>query len=174
MKSKKSMSGAISAVLLIAITISIVAVVWGVVNNLVLDKTRHGEACSDIFGKIEINGRYTCYNNSGSTTNLRFSINRKDIDLDSILVSIESQGKFKTVKIADSPTEIDNMQMFNGDSDIKLPEKNGGETYIFDYDTAGFSDVPDAISVAPIINGETCSEIAQMQDIENCNIFVFS
>lgn len=173
MKNKKAMSGVISAILLIAITMSLVAIVWGVVNNLILDKTRHGEACNDIMGKIEINGRYTCYNDSG-TTNLRFSLNRKEIDLDKILVSIESQGKFKTIELKDPPGPIAHMQMFNGSSNIKLPDKNGGETYVFDYGGAGFSTVPDAISVAPVINGETCGEVESMQSIESCGLFVFS
>ena len=173
METKKAMSGVVSSVLMIAITISLVAVVWGVVNNLVLDKADQGAACSDIFGKIEINGRFTCYN---STSNqLVFSIIRKDTELDSLKISIESKGNFKTLDIKEGET-INGLEMYAGSNPeiIKLPEKHGGYSYKYDLSEAGITESPDSISVAPVIKGQQCSEIDNTQGIESCSLFVFN
>lgn len=168
MNNKKAISSVVSGVLMIAITVSLVAVVWGVVNNLVFEKTEEGMACSDIHGELEIGGGYTCYNSSENTVS--FQINRGDIELDEIIVRVQGKGTSKTLNI-ENGTSISDLEMYSGSSTIELPPKNGGSTYIYDLGAAGL-EKPNAISIAPIINDNTCSEIDSVQGIESCSLFI--
>jgi len=161
---KKGISSIVATVMLIALTVVLVGVVWTIINNLI-EKETESSVCFAIFEKVSLNSEYTCYIDNG----FRFSINIGDIDVDEVLVGISAEGDSSTFKISKIPSKIDNLVMYpSGSSSISLPSKNAGLTYVFDMAGAGFSEDPDSISIAPIINGMQCSVSDSMNEIGRC------
>ena len=166
-KNKKGVAPVVATVLLIALVMVIVVAVWAVVNNLVKGKLEESGACFGIFEKVSLNSRYTCYDSS--LKEFWFSINIGDIDVDEVLVGISSEGSSVSFKISKTPSEIDNLVMYSTrESDIILPSKNAGLTYILNITSAGFSEAPDSISIAPVISSTQCSISDSMYQIDRC------
>jgi len=166
-ENKKGVAPIVATVLLIALVMVIVGSVWLIINNLVKDKIEESEACSGLFEKVSLNSRYTCYNSDSEE--FWFSINIGDIDVDEVLVGISIEETSVSFKINKTPSNIDNLVMYStGSQDIILPSKDGGLTYIFNMDDAGFSEAPNSISIAPIINDIQCDVSASMHGIDRC------
>jgi len=167
MKNKKGIAPVVATVILIALVMVIVAAVWVVVNNLVKGGLEESEACFGIFEKVSLNSRYTCYNSSSNE--FWFSISIDDIDVDEVLVGISAEGTSVSFRISKTPSEIDNLVMYSTrSSSIILPSKNAGLTYILNMTGAGFSETPNSISIAPIINDIQCGVSDSMYGIDRC------
>src|SRR3989344_7007422 len=95
-RGKKGLSEIVSVVLILALTVTLVGIVWAVVNNLVEDNLSKS-SCFETFGKISINNDFTCYNSSSNE--LQFSISIEDISLDAVLVAISAEGFSESFKI---------------------------------------------------------------------------
>src|SRR3989338_6758243 len=149
MKYKKGLSTIIVTVLLVGLSLAIVGIVWGVVNGMVKKQLGSTESCFNIYGKVSINGLYTCYNRTDSKTH--FSINIGDINVDKVIVAILSTGNTKTFTITNDAQTIENLANYGstgfGIDSIILPGKNSGQTYI----AQGFPDVPGVIKISPVI-----------------------
>ena len=165
-KNNKGLSGVITAVILIALAFSLVTIVWVVVNNLVQEELDDVESCFGVFDEVTINGRYTCYNSISNE--LQFSINVKDINIEEILIAISGAGTTKSFTITSEEKTIANLANYQstgfGTDQIKLPGKNAGLTYV----TNAFSNAPDLIEIAPIINGKQCGVSDSLSEIDNC------
>jgi len=167
MENKKGVAPIVATVLLIALVMVIVVAVWAVVNNLVKGKLEESGACFGIFEKVSLNPTYTCYNSG--LDEFQFSISIGDIDVDEVLVGISAEGSSISFRISKTSSEIDNLVMYPArTSDIILPSKNAGLTYILNMTGAGFSEAPDSISIAPIISGTQCSISDSMHQIDRC------
>lgn len=165
MKNKKALAPIVATVILIALVLAVVAIIWGIVNNIVKGGLEESEACFGVFDKVSLNSEYTCYIND----DFRFSISIGDIDVDEILVGISAEGNSATFRISKTPSEIDNLVMYpSGSTDIQLPGKDAGYTYVFNMTGAGFSENPDSISIAPVVSGTQCSVSDSMNQIERC------
>ena len=162
---KKGISAIIATVILIALTMAVVAIVWGVVTNLVSEQLEESGSCFNIFGKIELNSAYTCYNTSNNE--FLFSVNIGDLDVDKIVVSVSGQGTTKSYTITNEEQAIAGLTRYpGGESNITLPEKNAGLTYISDE----FAERPDSIRVSPIIGETQCEVSDSIQPIESCSL----
>lgn len=172
MKNKRAMSGLVVTMVMIAMSILAVALVWGVVNNLIEEKTETSTACFGILNKVNIEGRYTCFDDySDPTKNVtRFQISIGDISIDEMLVSITGAGGSKTFTITNTPQEITDLTYLSGESPVKLPEKNGGITY--EYVWGSNDPFPDLIKIAPVINGKQCEISDTLAGIDNCSILI--
>lgn len=177
---KKAISGIITAVVMIALVMAVSSIVWVVVNNLVKDKLDEAGSCFNIFEKVTINSRYTCYNitqsNSGDPNELRFPINIADIELTGILVSISNkEGNSKSFKLSKTGLTEDYVRLYsdNGytNQDILLPGKNSGTTFVIDLDSTGIG-IPSSIQIAPIVNERQCEVSDSLQFIDNCMALV--
>lgn len=164
--SKTGLSGVITVVILIALVFALVSIVWVVVNNLIKDELEDVESCFGVFGEVTINSRYTCYDSSSS--DFQFSINIGDLDAEEILISISGEGTVKSFTITSEDQQIANLANYKsigfGTDQIKLPGKNAGLTYVTD----AFSDSPNSIEIAPIINGKQCDVSDSLSEIDNC------
>jgi len=166
-KNKKGVAPIVATVILVALVIVIVASVWVIVNNLIKSRLEEGEACFGIFEKVNLNSRYTCYNSGPNE--FWFSINIGDIDVDEVLVGISAEGTSVSFKISKTPSAIDNLVMYStGLSNITLPSKNAGLTYVLNTTGAGFSEVVNSISIAPIIMDIQCGVSDSMYEIDRC------
>ena len=151
---------------MIAFVIATVVIVWTVVSNLVESGLEDAESCMGSYGKVSINSLYTCYNSTSG--NLQFSIKIKDIELDSILVSISSAGSTKSYTITNEAKTFAHLAnygsgVFNNDS-VKMPDKNSGLTYLENT----FTETPDLIEIAPIINRKQCEMSDSLSGIDDC------
>jgi len=165
MFNKKGLSGVITMVLLIGLTVVAVAIVGVVVRNMINNQVESSESCFGNFNKVTINSLYTCYNNTDSTNKLLFSIKIGDIDVDEVLVAISSAGATSSLRIKNESSTITDVTNYpGGSSSIQLPNKNGGLTYIH----SGFSSKPDKIEIAPIINGKQCGTSDSLSSIDIC------
>lgn len=172
---KKAISGIITAVVMIALVMAVSSIVWVVVNNLVKDKLDEAGSCFNIFDKVTINSRYTCYDTEGGKTELRFPINIADIELTGILVSISnSEGNSKSFKLSKDTTISETyLKLYGGNlgEPIPFPEKNSGTTFVVDTVVAGISS-PSSIQIAPIVNERQCEVSDSLRFIDNCQALV--
>jgi len=159
---KKGLSGVVATVILIALVMASVAIVWGVVTNLVSTQLEEAGSCFDVFGKISLNNRYTCYDTTTNTTVIGLSIS--DIDVGSIVVLISGAGSTKSYEITNDAQTIEGLVNYGGGTDIKLPGKNGGSSY----NSSDFNSKPDSIQIAPIIAGKQCEVADSISSIESC------
>ncbi len=159
---KKGLSGVVTVVILVALVMAATSIVWIVVKNLV-DSQLQKTSCLEVFEKVTINSLYTCYNRTSNE--FQFSISIGDIDIDGVLVAISGGGETKSFKITNEPTDILNLKPYGEASgNVVLPKKNAGLTYIYD----GFSEKPDLIKIAPIINKNQCEVSDLLSEIDIC------
>ena len=162
---KRGLSGIITAILMIALVMAAIVVVWTVVNNLVKGELENAESCVGSYGKVSINSLYTCYDTDAGT--LQFSMIVRDVEVDAILISISSEGSTKSYTITDQAGPITDLTNYgSGTADIEIPDKNAGKTYVVD--TGIFSDIPDLIEIAPIINGKQCDVSDSLPQVDDC------
>ena len=164
MKNKRAVSDVVAVVLLIALVMVTGAIVWGVVNNLVKDKLEGAGSCIDIFEKLSLNGRYTCFD--GGNNRVAFSISRGDIDLDSVIVLISNAGTTSNFKLTSTSETVSGLQLYNGSTTIWLPGKNEGLTY---YCTSTVcTSLQKSLEIAPVVGGKQCNILDSITEIPTC------
>ena len=164
MKTKRAVSGIVGVVILIALVMVVGTIVWGVVTNLVEDKLEGAGSCIDVFEKLSLNGQYTCLDSSKfAGLDVTFSISRGDIDLDSVIILISNEGITNNFKLTSTSEAVSGLQMYNGTTNVWLPGKNEGLTYICTTCTSAT-----AIEIAPIIGGKQCNPVDSMLVIPDC------
>ncbi len=163
MINKRGLSGTVTVVILIAISIALVGVVWGVVQNMVQGNLDESAACSSLFtdAAVELNNRYTCYD----TTDIYFAIDVGDIEIEAILVTVEGVATTKTYRL-DSVSSFTNLVLYDN-APALMPAKNSGLTYNLSASTEGLAG-PYGIGIRPVINGYTCNEISRIDGLDNC------
>ena len=174
MKNKKAVSGVITTVLLIALSLVAIGVVWGVVNSLISEKTDNVEACIGNFDKVELNGRYICYNTSAEE--LQVSINIGDIkSVNKVIIYVEGDGSTSSFELTDTDTAYTNVKNYPagsyGDANVKLPGKNSGKTYVVNTTALLGSGIsPDSIKILPFIGGQECQASDVVNEIISCDL----
>jgi len=167
-KEKRGISGVITAVIMIALVMATVIIVWGVVVPLIKNQLTETESCFGVSGKVTINNMYTCYNSSSN--NLQFSITIKDIDVDRVFVSVFAMGETKSYEVNNTESIVAGLGPYpSGSGSVKLPGKNAGLTYI----ASGFSEKPDLIQIAPVVNGKQCEPTDSLSEIDDCSSLVW-
>ena len=162
---RRGISTVIGTVIMIALVIVIVGIVWVSINTLVNSQIQSSESCFGNFGKVQIEKRYTCYNQSSNE--FQFSVSVGDIKVDSVLVSLASSSGTKSINIGNST--VSNVRMFNGNygETVVAPEKNAGYTYVVNVTGFGIG-IPDSVSIAPVINDNQCEISDSLNDVGVC------
>ncbi len=162
---KKALSAVIVTLMLIALALVAITIVWVVVNNLIEEGLEDVESCANIFDKVQINERYTCYNSSDNE--LQFSINIGDLEVEGIRVSVSGGGTSSSFEFDKTPRTVSGLTNYSDGGDIVfIPKKNSGLTYV--YDVSGLPESPDSIQIAPIINGKQCGVSDAAYDFPAC------
>ncbi|GBE20184.1 hypothetical protein BMS3Abin17_00920 [archaeon BMS3Abin17] len=164
MKKKKGLSGVITAIILIALVMTLVGIVWGVVKGILDEKLEGAKSCFGNFEKVKLNNRDTCYYNN--TKEFNFYISIGDIDIDGVLILIKGNGTGKSIKI---PGNYSYVKPYGGGygQNISLPSKNSGLTYILNTTGAGIQD-PNTIQIAPVINSKKCEVSDSLAPVDRC------
>ncbi|MBS3086896.1 hypothetical protein J4422_04305 [Candidatus Pacearchaeota archaeon] len=165
-RGKKGLSEIVSVVLILALTVTLVGIVWAVVNNLVEDNLSKS-SCFETFGKISINNDYTCYNSSSNE--LQFSISVGDVNLDELLIGVSAAGTSASFRLTSGVTQVANLVAYpDRSTNVKLPGKNSGLTYLFNMGAAGLSGPAESIRIAPVIGNDQCEVSDAIEEIDNC------
>ncbi len=168
MKNKKALSGVVMMVIMIALVMVIMAVVITTTKKTVEEKIGQTEACNiDIFDKLSINSDYVCYDSTNKE--FVFSINRGDIDLDKLLISISSETESQTFEMRNKVDEDFGGKIVSypdRSTTVRLPGKNSGKTYIL----TEFSEQVTDIRIAPVISEKQCEVIDTLSNIVDCSI----
>ena len=163
-KNKRGLSGVVVAVIMIALVMAAAAIIWVVVSNMIQGKTKSTENCFGNFDKIQINNLYTCYDDD--LDEAQFSISIGDVNVDSILIAIYSEGTTTTFELTNNPKETPGLLPYDGlSTTTELPAKNGGLTYI----ASGFGFEIDRIEISPTIGGSQCGVADTLSTIDNCD-----
>lgn len=165
MKNKRGVSGVIGVVILIALVMAAAILVWVVVRNMIEGKLE-GTSCVDAYDQITLNPKYTCFDNTN--TRVVFSINRKDMDIGSILIVVASGGTTKTFELTSTDTDVTGIEDYpTADAAEKMPGKNEGATYRCT--VAPCTTSPDSVEIAPVIDNKQCESSDSITDIPLCS-----
>lgn len=167
LQNKKGLSGVIVALIMVALALVLVAIVWGVINNLVSERLNRAGSCFGNFESVTINDEFTCFDSGGNK--VQFSLAIGDVEVDGILVSISSNATSKSFTITNEEKNIGNLTTFDGEENVTLPGKNSGLTYLYNWDEDKLS-IPKNIKIAPVIGGEQCSTSDTLSQIDSCDL----
>ena len=164
-KNRKAVSGIVVMVVMIALVISISAIVFTMTKKTVEEKIKKSEACGpNIIGKLSINSEYVCYDDA--TGEFVFSINRGEIELDKLIIAIETETKITQIEMIEGAIEgIDGLVSYPDRGLAIIPAKNAGRTYI----ATGFSEPVIGIKIIPVINEEQCEVADSLNEIIPCS-----
>lgn len=160
--SKKALSSIVVTIFLVLLVIVLIGVIWSFVDSFVQEGIDSGEACFNVLDKVLIDNENTCYNLSSSQ--LKFAIKRKDIELDKIIVSIENQQSAEVLSLQETSKTEDYFTNYSKGEILVMPPKKASYSYYFD--TTEFGQ-PSRISIAPVVNGVNC-EATDISSIGNC------
>jgi flagellin-like protein len=162
---KKGISAIIATVILIALAVAAIAIIWVFVKGMVEGELGEAGACFEVYEKVTLNDKYTCYDSEEGVT--LFSINIGDVEVDEILVGVSAGGASKSFRIKDDAT-IENLEMWPSGGAIALPEKNEGLTYSVDMSGAGLTGTPSLIQISPVIKGAQCDVSDSIVQVDSC------
>ena len=165
MINKKGLSGVVTVVILVALSVALVAIVWGVVQNMIEGNLEQAGSCSSLFTEkvVELNDAYTCDDGD----NIYFAIDVGNVEIDAVLVKVESGSQSKTYKL-DSFSSSASLRLYRGEA-AHMPDLNSGLTYNLSVSSEGLTG-PYNLGIAPIINGNTCDEIDRINSIDSCEL----
>lgn len=130
MRNKKALSAVVTMVLIIALVVAVVGVVFTLTKKTVEGEIEKSEACGlNLLDKFSINSEFVCYDEDEDR--FVFSITRGDIDVDSLLVGIETETQIIQYGIRKGDNTLTNLISYpEKDKSTSLPLKKGGATYI--------------------------------------------
>ncbi len=163
MKSKKALSQIVSSVLLIALTIAVIAIIWGVLQTFVIGKLESTSSCYGILGKISLNNDWTCYDQTNQE--MHFSIDRGEIDVESVLISVSTETDSTVRIIKDEFSIVANVTKLGDTSNnVSLPKRESGKTYILE----NVTEKPTKIAIAPFMGTKQCDVSDTIETIGYC------
>lgn len=172
-KNKKAVSGVVIMMILVALVMGIMVAVWQVTKGTVEEKLSQAEACNTKnIGKIVLDPDYCCYNSEKGY--VVFSIERKDIEVEEILISIigeEYSGNIILNEEGNELTNINKLYLYNTITGEKTAEpkilETGKKSYL-----AEINFVATQIKVVPTINGENCDTlVSNINNLEDCSLY---
>ena len=175
---KKGLSIVVASLLMIVLVVVAVGIIWGVTSNLI-NKQLESASCVDLMGKVKIGG-FTRYVYDDVNKFLLVQIEREDVDLKKVSVSLTSSGITKSFDIYegkityDGDTRLDEPvnwmegveNAYRSKLPLYFPKKNEARVYLFDMNNIeGMNEKPDVINLYPYSNNEKCPSVDTMTDI---------
>ena len=160
---KKAMSAVISVMILILIILAGTGIIWKVVNKTVDEELGEAKSCYDLIGKVAVNSKYTCYDTINDK--MYVSVEVGDINIAGLLIVITDETSSVSFELTNVEGPIENLRNYDETSQVKVPGKNAGSTYI----ASNIIKIPFSIKIAPRINGNLCDGDT-FTNIEFCSI----
>ena len=162
-KNKAGLSGIIEMLIMIGLVLAATVVIWGVVSNILNENIKSTESCFGDYSKVTLEKKYTCFDDA--TDKVRVSLNVGDVEVEEVLISISNDAGSESFKLSNEEQTSSGLTYFGGTSPVKLPGKNGGKTYLYDWNQGK----PGTIKIAPIIDGTQCEISDTMNEIDDCS-----
>ncbi|MFA5953534.1 MAG: hypothetical protein WC812_03000 [Candidatus Pacearchaeota archaeon] len=163
MKNKKALSQVVSIMIILLLVFAVGGIVFVFVKNFANKNLNKTSSCYNIYEKITLNNDFTCYNSTGQY--VQFSISRKEIELDSLIISITFEENSKTYSLTNLSQNVSGLSSsLNGEFAVNLPGENSGKPYY----ATNITEQPLTIEIAPIINNHNCNKIDEILDIPIC------
>lgn len=169
---QRGMSVVIGTVLLLALVVVAAAIIWGLVTNMIENNLEDADTCFAALSDrlIRINDEYTCYD--AVEDELRIAIDRDDVVLDSLLLSIANGEDRKSYTITEAGVSPEGDLFLPSDADAELPGRGGGYTYRLRNVMGGVfpegDPIPRAITISPKISGTQCEQVDSTLSVGNC------
>lgn len=164
MKNKKALSGVVTAVILIAITLAAGVIVATMTNVFVTKQLNKTASCYDIIEKVQINSEFTCYNETGDYAQVSISLGQ--ISPAKILISLAYENESMVYSLYPEIKDVPGVTNYPDNSTgVKLPANESGQTYI----VSGLTSKPDRIQVSPMMGTTQCEVIDTLSYIDSCN-----
>ncbi len=168
---KKGVSGIIATIMMIGLVLVLVGIVWGVINNLVGEKVQSSEACFGIYDKLNIRGEYTCYNTSGESKEVVFSLAIWELNPEEVVVTIENPEVRKSFSLKKEAKSISYVRPTNGNygDPVSIPSNRSAKAYVINVSSEEFKvENPTKISISPIVGGNNCGVVDSLEGLTNC------
>ena len=162
---KRGLSPVIASILLVLLTVVLVGIIWATYKGIVEDNLNKAGSCLETISKIEVVGKYTCYD--PRTNQFQFSIEKKDIETDGLLISLSSISGTKNFELNNEIQTFPGLRIYQENYDVVMPGKNSAITYIINLTQANFGE-PDSVKVVPIVGEEHCEIVDSLEDITDC------
>ena len=140
----------VSTILLVLLSIVLVGLVIGFVVPFVKEKLSSGD-CLEVLGKIEIKPDYTYYANNQMYVQIHIADASQLIN--GLAISLGGADS-KNFRIINGST-LSDVKMYNGNSDLELPNNNEERTY-----NITSSVKPTSVSVYPILKNNKICEVS--------------
>lgn len=161
---KKGVSGVIAMILMVGLTIVAIAIVWGVINNLISNKTK-GAECIEVFDKVLINDYYTCYD--PTTHEMKISLEIKDVEIDGVLVAVYGSSQSKNFEVPSSGYSYVKPYGGSYSGNLTIPSKNSAKTYVFNVNSTGIG-APSMIKISPTVDDHQCEVSDSLLNVDTC------
>ncbi len=162
LKSKKGLSAVIGTVILIALVLVAISLLWLFVSNMLNEKLSTSASCFSVLDKVHFNREFTCYNSSG---NLSVYIEVKDVEIDSIIISIYGSDGSKSYKIEKNNKGDPGVYVMSGN--VSIPSKNGGKKYLIDISSENLGAIS-KIELLPVVSGTQCNPTDIIKNVPLC------
>ncbi|MFA4952986.1 MAG: hypothetical protein WC584_02080 [Candidatus Pacearchaeota archaeon] len=153
--SKRSLSTVVATLLMILLVVVAVAIVSQIIIPMVKKDLSSAGNCLDAIGNVQFNTKYTCY--TTPPLKVKLSIEVKKVNVDGFVINVFGAGNAESYTIKEGNT--DTSISMPGSPNIILPKENEAKTYEIILD---MSDIPETITLAPIVGSETCEKSDQM------------
>ena len=160
---KSGVSTVVATIILIALVMAITAIVWSVIQRMVEGELGGAKACFGNYEKVTINNQYTCYEKDDDE--LFISISVKDIEIDKIIVGVNSAMNSKVFEIPGKDVNVKTYESAYGyNEQLSAINENEGKTFVM----KGVTEAPDKIEIIPVIDGTQCEVSDSVFEIDSC------
>ncbi len=166
---KRALSQIVAVVLLISFSVLAFLLISQVVLKLVHSQLDKSKVCSELRNNVLIDRANTCYNTSSGE--IQFGIIRKNVDLDSLLVTISGADNSHSFTINETPSTSEDLKPYDsvgssyGTSYFSLPSKNSEKSYIGNVINVKN---PYEIDIGPSVKGKFCGIVDSFLEINTC------
>lgn len=160
---KRGLSTVIATVLILMLTISMVAILYGLIIPMIREQLEKAKFCNDARGALEIetDPEFSCHNPSNTTVMIKLS--SSEMDLKGILISLKSKESAEVYTLK-SNTIVLGVAMKNQEPSVplELPQKGGAKSYVFNLANST------SIEVAAIVGSKLYYCDSAEEKIEQC------
>ena len=176
MKGKRGLSSVVSVVIITALVVAAIAIVWSFVENTITDRIDETTSCYDTMGELSFDNDYTCYNITSDDSEIRFKIDRGDINIEGVLISVKTEAETRSYKLTSEARDVSGLTNYpEREGTVLLPGKSEGETFIienFPLNTSLNQETGLRLLAYPITGGGQCDNPSDsIKNVYSCSVF---
>ncbi len=162
-KNKKGLSQIVSTLLIILLTIVLIGVTWGTINNFLDSNLNKDKAsCLDMLEKVQLNPEYTYYNETSGEVFVSIRVGNVE-KISAILVGIIYEDSSKTFLLEETDKSIEGVHPYEGSEgdNVTMPKQESLRTFVVTE-----AKLPLEIQISPKIGNTQCSVTDSLKIIQ--------